>query len=265
MPMSSFDVNTIRFFSIISVIILAGWFYLIVKAYDRGFKGKALIMVFYAFISRGLFEFFCVAIKKRLAFSEYRETALKAPLWIIVLIEAVLLALLIYEFYTIVKSEKERISANSVSEGLNNMPAGIAFSTAEGVPLLVNSKMKSIAHTVFDSEVVDTNELSARLKNGELSVGCEVNNTGGSAFLLLPDNTVWNVSENTISVKNKDITETVAYDITQQYNQMLELEKRNRHLEKVNAALKDYSEKQKEAVIAKDKKLAEVGYANYEK
>ena len=29
--------------------------------------------------------------------------------------------------------------------------------------------------------------------------------------------------------------------------------------------LKDYSKKQKEAVIAKDKKLSEVGYANYEK
>ena len=35
--------------------------------------------------------------------------------------------------------------------------------------------------------------------------------------------------------------------------------------EGILAKLKDYSKKQKEAVIAKDKKLAEVGYANYEK
>jgi 5-(carboxyamino)imidazole ribonucleotide mutase len=35
--------------------------------------------------------------------------------------------------------------------------------------------------------------------------------------------------------------------------------------EGILSKLKDYSKKQKEAVIAKDKKLAEVGYANYEK
>ncbi len=35
--------------------------------------------------------------------------------------------------------------------------------------------------------------------------------------------------------------------------------------ESLLAKLKDYSKKQKEAVIAKDKKLSEVGYANYEK
>ena len=35
--------------------------------------------------------------------------------------------------------------------------------------------------------------------------------------------------------------------------------------EGILSKLKDYSKKQKEAVIAKDKKLAEVGYVNYEK
>ncbi len=35
--------------------------------------------------------------------------------------------------------------------------------------------------------------------------------------------------------------------------------------EGILSKLKDYSKKQKEAVIAKDKKLSEVGYANYEK
>ena len=165
---------------------------------------------------------------------------LAAPAWAIFLAELLGFALAAVLLVRLEKTVRRLLSARSVCEGLDQLPDGICVSLENGFPRLVNNQMQHIGNAAFGTGVADTLRLERRLEERDLMSGCRVDTQHGSRFLLLPDGGVWQLRQQTIRVKSRDMTETVAYDVTQRYHDLLELERRNERLAEVNRRLRNY-------------------------
>ena len=130
----------------------------------------------------------------------------------------------------------------SLQEGLDFMPDGISFSTQDGIPLLVNRKMQNISYAAFGTGVLDMRRLLQLLEAGETAVGCHVEYKENAVFLHLQDGSIWDIQYREIPIRNSQVQECIAYDITEQYQKNREMEKRNAHLAAVNKKMREYNQ-----------------------
>lgn len=129
----------------------------------------------------------------------------------------------------------------SIQEGLDSLPDGVSFSTPDGIPLFVNSKMQSISSAATGTGVINARELRVKLERGELLPDCASEQRGDNIFLSLPEGGVWNISYKDTAVEDVRVCECVAYDVTELYEKNRELEMRNEHLAQVNRKIREYS------------------------
>ena len=169
------------------------------------------------------------------------QKLLSLRLWQIGLLAAVSLGAVIVMLIRTNRTIRQELSAQSVCEGLDQLPDGVCYSMPDGFPKLANNQMQRISNTAFGLGVLDTNKLRQRLENRELTPGCEVDERDGNLFLRLPDGSVWQIKEQTVRVDNRDLSEMIAYDVTQRYHDLMELEQRNMRLEAVNRQIKAYN------------------------
>ena len=135
---------------------------------------------------------------------------------------------------------RRELSARSVCEGLDQLPDGVSYSMPDGFPKLVNDQMQRIVNTAFGFGVTDTEKLRARLQKRDLLPGCAVEERDGNLFLCLPDGSVWQMVERTVTVGKNELTEMIAYDVTQRYRDLRELEERTGRLAEVNRQIREY-------------------------
>nr|MCR5040544.1 hypothetical protein [Clostridia bacterium] len=155
------------------------------------------------------------------------------------------------------RSAGRELSAGSLCEGLDQMPVGICCSMQDGFPRLVNDTMQRISNDAFGVGVFDAALLERRFAERSFEPGCEVDDRDGIVFLRLPDGSVRHFVRGNIAVGGREIIETIAYDVTDSYNDMLEEEKRNEHLAQVNRTIREYDRgmdrivREKEVLAAK--------------
>ncbi len=154
---------------------------------------------------------------------------------------AVLTAVGILSAVKLYGSLSTELTPASLMEGLDMLPDGICYSTASGVPLLVNSKMQSICIEAFGTAVLDTDLLEKRFNSGEVAAGCAVTGINDSRFLHLGDGSVWNIVRNDLMIKRMQVREIIAYEVTEEYEKSRRLEQRTQHLAEVNRQLHEYS------------------------
>ena len=197
--------------------------------------------------------------------SAYLTRMMTLPFWVVCLLAVVSCAAVVVMFIRMERIIGSELSAQSVCEGLDQLPNGVCYNTEDGFPELVNNKMQEISNMAFGVGVLNTHIQHERLESGDLQPGCRTEDRDENRFLLLPNDTAWLLQEQTITVGEHTMTETIAFDVTQRYNSLKELEHRNARLESVNRRLQDYLNdmnrivREKEVLAAKIRLHAELG------
>lgn len=243
--LSQQSVSHIHLLGVVGTILLVIYLFSLIKAITSNCRNYVKYAVPFSLVSILAFftlDYYSVSL-------EYDKVTLLSqligdiPLALIIVIFVILSLCAFPLWLQIQKSISVSLSTRSIQEGLDTLPDGICFSRENGLPLLVNSKMQKISNIAFGTGVINTALLKERFDNNALEQGCSVLKSGEVTYLMLSDNTIWNVVEHKLTVASKPVVEYVAYDVTEYYNKSLELEKRNAHLSAVNKQLKEYNEK----------------------
>ncbi len=216
-----------------------------VRAFGQPKTGKTIACCLCAalpsFLLSGAISIYCARAYLNISvMPPFTAYALTLPMWSLLLLQALSFAAAAVLLVHLEKNVRRRLSAQSVCEGLDQLPDGICVSLPDGFPRLVNHRMQQISNAAFGTGVVDTLHLDRRLEAQELMPGCSLQAQDGNLFLLLPDNSVWQMKQQTIRVNDRDMTEMIAYDVTERYHDLAELRQRNERLAEVNRRLRDY-------------------------
>lgn len=148
-----------------------------------------------------------------------------------------------------------RLTPQSLEDGLNSMPDGVAFVSSKGVPLLVNSTMQRLFRESMGSPYFDIRDFEYSMQNQTLIVGCSADIHGKGYYLHLSDGSVWDIQKSLMMIDGRKVWELLAYDVTERYRKSLELEERNVHLEEVNRSIRNYT-REMNAIIREEEVLA---------
>ena len=190
---------------------------------------------------------------------------LSLPVWTIGLLAVLSLAAVVLMALRLWRLRKRELTAQSLCEGLDQLPDGISYSLPDGFPKMVNSRMQAISNTAFGKGVSDTRRLDARLKAHDVLPGCMVDEEANNTFLRLPDGTVWHMKQQQVETNGQPMAEMLAYDVTERYNDLVELRQRNETLENVNRELRGYLDnmnrivREREVLAAKTRLHNELG------
>ena len=191
----------------------------------------------------------------------------RIPVWAIVLLFALSLAIAGAVTVRLTRRLSNTLSVRSVCEGLDKLPEGVAYSAANGVPLLVNAKMHGICTAAIGVGMTDHNYLKRRLENGRLCPGCRLDRSGSTTLLLLPDGSAWDLRERQIRTRFGPVTELLAFDVSPFYRGTEELRRRNERLSAVNERIREYNSRidkivrEKEILAAKIRLHDDLGRA----
>lgn len=190
-------------------------------------------------------------------FTPWVERCLCLPAWFYFLAALLLAAAETAVALRLRRILRTSLTAQSVREGLDQLPDGVCFSLPDGFPHLVNNRMQQISNTAFGSGVSDALALNRRFENRGFLPGCAVDEDKGNTFFILPGDSVWQIRQQQINAAGKPFTETIAYDVTERYKMIRELKNRNERLEAANRRLRDHlnnidrSVREKEILSAK--------------
>ena len=190
---------------------------------------------------------------------------LSLPAWMIGLLAALSVVAVALMLLRLWRLRKRELTAQSLCEGLDQLPDGISYSLPDGFPKLVNSRMQAISNAAFGVGVSDTRRLDERLQSCDLLPGCTLDKEANNTFLRLPDGTVWHMKQQQVETNGQPMAEMLAYDVTERYNDLVELRQRNETLEKVNHELRGYLDnmnsivREREVLAAKTRLHNEVG------
>lgn len=127
---------------------------------------------------------------------------------------------------------KKELGKNSIKESLDNLPDGLCFSKPDGTPMLVNRAMQELSYEVFGKWLVN-DVACARAINENRIEPC--------ATILMRDplivesrGKVWLIR----ILEHDAVRETLAYDITLEWQLLREIQKKNEEIKKVNERLK---------------------------
>lgn len=190
---------------------------------------------------------------------------LSLPAWMIGLLAALSVVAVVLMLLRLWRLRKRELTAQSLCEGLDQLPDGISYSLPDGFPKLVNSRMQAISNAAFGVGVSDTRRLDERLQSRDLLPGCTLDKEANNTFLRLPDGSVWHMKQQQVEPGGRPMAEMLAYDVTERYNDLVELRRRNERLETVNRELRSYLDsmnsivREREVLAAKTRLHNEVG------
>lgn len=230
------------YFFLLSAFCLLG----LVRAFDMktDFPVRLIFagLLLFSLVFTQSFETICVKIKNEGMTPWIIDRTQEIPVWFVLAVLMVLTVCLAAVWTVMERQIRFALTPASLQEGLDFMPDGISFSTQDGIPLLVNRKMQNISYAAFGTGVLDMRRLLQLLEAGETAVGCHVEYKENAVFLHLQDGSIWDIQYREIPIRNSQVQECIAYDITEQYQKNREMEKRNAHLAAVNKKMREYNQ-----------------------
>ena len=169
------------------------------------------------------------------------EFSVRLPVPVYAVVFALALAAVIVTSIRVTRQRRSILTLQSICEGLDRLPDGVAYSAKSGVPLLVNAKMHEICTAAFGVGVLDYNDLRGRIARGALRDGCRLERQGDDEMLLLADGTVWRLREQTLDTRFGAVTELLAFDVTRFYRAIEELRRNNERLTAVNERIREHT------------------------
>lgn len=141
------------------------------------------------------------------------------------------------------KERMARITPDSVKEAIDALPDGVAFSSVDGSPVLVNMQMDALAHDAFGTAVKNERVLWNRLCSGACQQGYAVKDVdleAGRALLVANDGCAWQFSRRALAIDGAELTETIAADVAEEHALLMRLDERNRQMAELNERLRAY-------------------------
>ncbi len=129
---------------------------------------------------------------------------------------------------------KENISAMSVKEAVDRLPAGILCYTGDKIPIIVNESMDAISRRLTGRSLTDVEVLREELvkRSGKESV------SEHDPLIINEGEKAYSFQRSTVQVNGLDVYELSAEDVTAEYELGRELEDARKRAELINKRLK---------------------------
>ena len=212
-----------------ATVILIMFLYCIVRMLDAGRRNVI---------------FACTCVMAVVAFALYQgmvmyqqeDTAsFEVPVRILIPVWMTLAVYCAYIQYNIVMWQRTNISSMSVKEAFDKLPAGLAFYTVNGVPVMVNEAMQKLSAIVSGGPVTDANAFWEEIK----VCGREnITDDDDNAIVNVSDGRIVSVARRKHSISGVDVYELIASDISREYELTRELEKKRDMARVLNSRLK---------------------------
>jgi len=158
-----------------------------------------------------------------------------APLWLIVLINALLSVAVILITVHIAKWQKRHISAISLKESFDTLPTGVCFYDESGKVYLVNNAMDAVTQSLAGRHLFNGERLWHIIK--EKSGLSENENTA----IIETRGKTYSFMRYEHTIHSQPLYEIIAADITRQAEHNRRLEAQKAELERLNERLEEYN------------------------
>ncbi|MDD7401993.1 MAG: ATP-binding protein [Eubacteriales bacterium] len=242
------DTMLVPFF-VMSLILLMGNIQITVALVDlkpgaKVIASRLAVFVFCFLAAQVLAEIGSGQILVATWFSDLSWYALASFLVIVFMLEIIF-------WRMILRKRSNTMGHNAIKESLDNLPDGLCFSKLDGTPLLVNRVMQEISYEVFGKWLV--NDLACRdaIRNNKITSKTRI--LQSTPLVVETPHKIWLIQV----LEHEKARETLAYDISQEWAILGEIQEKNAEIEALNAWLKDYHKKvtvytrQKEILQAK--------------
>ena len=229
------------FFAISAIVLILGAAYIIAAAVtmrlSRGYVTCSVVLAAAVFIIlQSMADVSLCANEVDPRFS-LPAVILKDVPWIIVaLVIVVIFAAEVLCLVAVNRAGRDKLSPGSVKESLDALPDGVCFFSEDGRILLSNRRMQHISSDITGIGILNGEKLWRCIE--EKSVNTDVSD---GLVIFTSDSKVWNVRRGEIEAEGNRINESVALDVTEQYELRRELEERNERLNSVNERLRIFS------------------------
>ena len=172
----------------------------------------------------------------------YQQGDLKAfdiPVYILVIAMIILLYNALYLQYSNFRWKKDNISNMSIKEAFDSIPAGIAYATGDGLPIMVNEKMRSLSYELFGRSVTDLNAFWDEIHNNPENVE---EPDGSNIKVKEISGKTYSIRRNLINVNDTDVVEVIAIDVSKEYSLLAKLSRKRDQLRIQNIRLKSIME-----------------------
>lgn len=139
------------------------------------------------------------------------------------------------------------LGKNAVKESMDNLPEAVCFSKKDGTPLLVNRSMHRLSHALTGKTIYNIKVLEKNIKEKTLLPDALVIRTEPSVVIRIKEE-VWNLRR----IEHQHADETLAHNITDQWNLIEEIKSKNDKLEQINEGLRAYQKKVNEYIREKE-------------
>ena len=158
----------------------------------------------------------------------------------VILYEAVSLILAAIAFRNMVQFRKNHLTAQSIKEMMDLLPAGLAFADPEGTVVFSNLVMNDLSRQLTGRGMASLNGFHDLPPGEETSVE-------------LPDHSaVWQLSSESLEVDGEPFTQLTATDITEQAAINRELAEKNAKLRDIHMRLDIYNKQADRIIIAQE-------------
>lgn len=140
------------------------------------------------------------------------------------------------------RKRENTLTPNAIKESLDTLPDGICFFADDGQPLLVNTQMHRLSRSLFDTDLLNAERFWDGLKGKTFKADAQILQTEPTVTIRIGEESVWDFRRNRLRVGRSEISELVAFHVTEQYRLRRELDTRNQRLSQVNVRLRQYSQ-----------------------
>jgi len=158
-----------------------------------------------------------------------------------VVLMVIVLISMVYTVWTLLSETKNRKTINdtSIKEAFDNLPTGVCFFNAAGLPVLCNLTMYRFSFSVCGKDVQFVTDLESCLSDD--FIPAEGVRKDGKIFVL-PDGSAWHFEKRTFTHESGNVyTQYIAVNVTDLHATQVELTQENEQLRKVQADLKKLS------------------------
>ncbi|HBX25366.1 MAG TPA: hypothetical protein DEF61_03780 [Firmicutes bacterium] len=174
------------------------------------------------------------------------------PLWILLLLLFLLLFASLSGFLFLRVYTKSKLTPNSFKESFDSLDSLICFCQDNGLPCLVNKKMNDFHIEVFQSRLLNGNDLWENLAKGKINGEVISLNQGYNPIIKLKTGEIYSFKRFLYKKEEKTIFEIIGNDVTSYYSLLEEIKEKNDSLRRLNKRLFEYGEKINQLIIEKE-------------
>lgn len=172
--------------------------------------------------------------------SDFSGSPCFMPLWSVILIAAILIALVVLWLVLVVKKRLSSLTAMSVKEAIAELPVGLCFYDETGRILLLNEQVANDCKELTGEPLYDGNAFWYSVAEGKVADGVTVTQSEGALIVERADGRVTLCKRIAHDMDGKTVCELCGTDISREFALKKEIEQKNENLRKMNLRLRKY-------------------------